>query len=222
VTTRISISPPVVVCLALVKYCILILGLAAFPLSSFGASLIVPDSPIGEAWFDGTVDTVSPGMEALLGFKFEVKVDYYLYSWDRVSLLYIADSGQPSGCDPSPFSYYSYIFYLHPQNCLTSWSGPVGPDIIGIALQDNQLAGIFDVNGSQAVSWSTTDDRWTGYWNNFNLPRTMSGPVTSFGLVATPEPQTSAMLLGGLFVCVWGIRVRLPVGRQNSLISSNQ
>jgi hypothetical protein len=179
----------------------LVLSLAAItPLCSFGASLPFSDSSVGEVWFDGYVDTVAPGLENLLGFSFEVKIDYYLSSWDGVSLLYITDTSFSSNCQYSP------------TNCVRAASGPVGPDSIGFSAQNHGVVSIFDFNGSSGVTWNTSDDRWSGYWSKFG-PTTVfhgsiSGPVTSGGVFSAtgppltavptaPEPGTWATLLAG-------------------------
>jgi hypothetical protein len=174
---------------------------AIAPVSSFSATIPVPGSPIGQAWFDGYVDTAAPGLEYLLGFNFEVRIDYYLSSWDGVSLSYISGISFNSNCQ------------FTTGNCIQGASGPVSPDSIGLSLRNHSLASIFDVNGTSAVIWNTADDRWSGYWSKFG-PATVfrgaiSGPVTSSGIFApsglpltsvsdAPEPATWLMLLAPL------------------------
>jgi hypothetical protein len=174
---------------------------AMAPVSSFSASVSVPDGPIGEAWFNGYVDTVAPGLENLLGFSFEVKVDYYLSSWDGVSLSYVSDTSFSSNCQYTP------------TNCVVAASGPVSPDSIGFSVQNHGLVSIFDVNGASGVTWNTSDNRWSGYWSKFGATNVfrgaLFGPVTSGGVLSmsgrpltsvpgAPEPGTWMTLLAGL------------------------
>jgi hypothetical protein len=194
---------------------LIVLSLAAIaPLSSFSASIPVPDSPVGEVWFDGYIDTVAPNLENLLGFSFEVKVDYYLSSWDGVSLLYIANTSFSSNCQHTP------------TNCVQAASGPVGPDSIGFSVENHGVVSIFDFNGSSGVTWNTAADRWSGYWSKFG-PTTIfhgsiSGPVTSGGsfsasgppltsVPGAPEPGTWATLLTGFGAVIYNRRKRAAV-----------
>src|ERR1017187_9366562 len=142
----------------------------------FGSPITVHNSGQGAAWFTGYVDTVPSGggFDYLLGWSFEVRIDYRLSGWDGVTPFSIYTGFGQNMCHSGPF--------FPPDantNCIVDWSGPVNPDILGFSIADGQLTGITDLNGSQAVIWdSATPDRWSGYWlsEDGSIRGDISGP----------------------------------------------
>ena len=175
----------------------------------FGSPITVPNSGQGAAWFTGYVDTVPSGggFDYLLGWSFEVRIDYRLSGWDGVTpLVILYGLGGSPVCD---------TFGVH-TNCVADFSGPIGsgPDGVGISIANGQLTSIFDFDGEHAVNWSSaTPDRWSGHWTVFTTPSifisgNISGPVTDVEMAATPEPSAAAtMVLGlGALLCIWQLR----------------
>jgi hypothetical protein len=166
----------------------------------FGSPITVPDSSQGEAWFTGYVDTVpgSGGYDYLLGWSFEVVIDYRLSGWDGVTPLYISTTG--------PECQYLGL----ETNCVANWSGPINPDGVGILIANDQLTSIFDFNGTEGVGWGGEfwgdGDRWSGYWFGGDI----AGPVTGIGMFATPEPSAAATMVLGLGVLLWIWRRHAP------------
>ena len=188
----------------------------------FGEPITVPDSSQGEAWFAGYVDTVPPGgaYDYLLGWSFEVRIDYRLSGWDRVTPFTIRWDFGDSTCHWGP----GYPPDAN-TNCFTDWSGPVDPDIMSISIADGELTGMLVLNGAQEVSWGG-GNTWGGYdWNEDHSDiGDISGPVTGVGMFATPEPSVAAtMALGlGALLCAWMRRNRRkhrPAGVPRILVS---
>ena len=172
----------------------------------FGSPITVPNSGQGAAWFTGYVDTVPSGggFDYLLGWSFEVRIDYRLSGWYGVTPLVIL-----YGLGGSPVC---STFGVH-TNCVADFSGAIGsfPDGVGISIANGQLTRIFDFDGTEAVKWSSaTPDRWSGYWlsEDRSIRGDISGPVTDVEMVATPEPSAAAtMALGlGALLCIWQLR----------------
>ena len=171
----------------------------------FGSPITVPNSGQGAAWFTGYVDTVPPGggFDYLLGWSFEVRIDYRLSGWDGVTPLIIQFGLGGNIC-------HNYPFYQ--TNCVTDFLAPISnPDGVGFSIANGQLTSIFDFDGTEAVNWSSaTPDRWSGYWlsEDRSIRGDISGPVTDVEMVATPEPSAAAtMALGlGALLCIWQLR----------------
>lgn len=165
-------------------------------LSAAGASLVVPDSELGAVWFTGYVDTVSDSaFDYLLGWDFKLLIEYRLSGWDRVSPFGLITTGEFSGCQHQQLT----------TNCIDGWFGPPIPvDIVGFGIADGQVTRIDQINGASGIQWfPSSGDRWEGYWSIFTPSRTeatISGPVTSSGIVATPEPVSLLTAFFGLSV----------------------
>lgn len=123
----------------------------------------------------GYIDTASPGLEGMLGTTFEIRMDYYLYSWDRSSLL---DVRVPLGVNsPYFFDWHGVLSgdnliscgpILPGQNCIRhAISYPVSNNIEGFKLQDGNLVDVYAANGSQGIDWNPLQSptRWSGFWS---------------------------------------------------------